>query len=230
MENRIKEFYDHYYSDVVSSGLVGRYQIRIHSLIESGLPKQTFDKVLELGAGKLEHSRYSTISFNDYLATDLQMEHEERIIEVEHKASQVRKKVRTFSLDAQDLSTIEDLSIDLLIATCLLIHLNNPHKALIDWRRVLKNGAYLVVYVPCDPGILIRFLRQITNKRKYKKLGFAEYDFICSIEHLSSAHVLNNLIKDVFRNDQIKIRRGPFRFLRSWNFNLYYIYTINITK
>jgi ubiquinone/menaquinone biosynthesis C-methylase UbiE len=230
MEKRIREFYDQYYSDVVSTGLVGRYQIRIHALIESGLPRKTFKKVLELGAGKLEHSRYSRISFDEYVATDLQMDSEEKIVEIEDKASSVKKKIKTFSLDAQDLSIIEDSSIDLLIATCLLIHLNNPYKALIEWRRVLENSAYLVVYVPCDPGVLIRFLRQVTNKRKYKKLGFAEYDFICSFEHLSSVHVLNNLIKDVFRNDQIKIRRGPIRFLNSWNLNLYHIYTIKITK
>jgi SAM-dependent methyltransferase len=230
MDDKVKHFYENYYSEVVSSGLVGKYQAHIHSLIEKDLPKLRFDAVLELGAGKLEHSKHSRIVFKEYWATDLQMQKNRKSVLVKDSHTGLERNFQTFSLDAQSLNGVETRSIDLLLSTCLLIHLPAPFGALSEWRRVVRDNGFLVIYVPCDPGIFLRFMRQVTNKRKYGKLGFLEYDLICSLEHLSSLHVLNNLIKEVFKGDKIKVRRGPFNFLHSWNFNLFYIYTIQVIK
>ncbi len=230
MNEKVKNFYEMYYSEVVTSGLVGKYQAHIHSLIEKDLPLLKFESVLELGAGKLEHPRRTQISFGEYWATDLQMQASREVVKLKDEKTGSLKKINTSFLDAQNLGSIASCQFDLLLATCLLIHLPSPYEALLGWRRVVSNKGFVVIYVPCDPGMLIRFMRQITVKKKYKKLGFEGYDLICSLEHLGSLHVLNNLIKDVFAGDLISIRRGPFGFLKSWNFNLFYIYTIQVQK
>lgn len=228
MDHKVKDFYEKYYSEVLAEGLTGRYQAYIHRFMESTLPTNHFKNILELGAGKLEHCRYTELDFESYLATDLQMPKVEKEVEIFSQKKGASRVFKTMYMDAENTRSLDPGRFDLLIATCLLIHLSNPYSALKDWRRLVNRNGFLVIYVPCDPGLLIRVLRQITNKRKYLKKGFRDYDLICSLEHLSSAHVLNNLIREVFKNDEIKIYRRPFSFINSWNFNLFYLYKIQL--
>jgi SAM-dependent methyltransferase len=128
-------------------------------------------------------------------------------------------------MDAQN-PNIEKASFDLLIATCLLIHLNDPEKALNEWRNMVKQGGELVIYVPCDPGLLIRVSRNLIVRTKNRKHGCEDYELICAREHKSSLHVLDRYIKNIFNADSIKISTWPIPKLYLWNLNLAYIYTI----
>lgn len=50
--------------------------------------------------------------------------------------------------DATDLSSFADSSFDFIINSHILEHLTNPVKALMEWKRVVKNGGFIFFVVP----------------------------------------------------------------------------------
>jgi ubiquinone/menaquinone biosynthesis C-methylase UbiE len=223
VEPMINDFYDANYSRILSTGLLGKLQIRVHNIIDKPLLRNYYEKILEVGAGDLEHFKRFQLSFSDYWATDIRMTKKPK-----EKVEKLNSLLTLAYADAQNLS-FNDNSFDLLLATCLLIHLPNPEKALNEWRRVTKDGGEIAIYVPCDPGLLIRFSRTLFVLPKHSRNKSRNYRTLCAKEHVSSLHVLNILIKDTFKFDKVKIKRWPFRFF-GWNLNLAYIYHVEVRK
>jgi ubiquinone/menaquinone biosynthesis C-methylase UbiE len=179
-----------------------------------------------VGAGNLEHFKNTKLRFCEYTASDIQDIRDDQYVKNYNATNNSRLKI--IRADAQNLKFPEN-EFDLLIATCLLIHLPFPEQSLQEWRRVVKHRGELVIYVPCDPGFLIRVARILFVLPKHLFYKSKDYQLICVREHISSLFVLNKLIREVFKNDQIRLRRWPFRLL-SWNFNLAYIYQVSVTK
>jgi len=65
-----------------------------------------------------------------------------------------------------------DQCFDRVIATCLIAHLKDPEVALTEWRRVLRKGGELTMYVPCELGFSLRLFRKLFLAPKAKRLGF----------------------------------------------------------
>lgn len=53
-----------------------------------------------------------------------------------------------FNNDATNLKDISDASYDLVCSSNTLEHIANPLKALLEWKRVLKSGGILLIFVP----------------------------------------------------------------------------------
>ncbi len=53
-----------------------------------------------------------------------------------------------FITDATDLGMIEDNKYDFLLSSHVLEHIANPIKALLEWKRVLKNEGYILIILP----------------------------------------------------------------------------------
>jgi SAM-dependent methyltransferase len=58
-----------------------------------------------------------------------------------------RKGIQYIS-DATDLAQIKDGAYDFLLSSNCLEHIANPIKALMEWRRVIKNGGSLILVLP----------------------------------------------------------------------------------
>jgi len=226
MQPSVNEFYDSNYGRILSTGLLGRIQLHIHKILDRTVSRNYYEKILEVGAGDLEHYNNFSLSYSEYWASDIRILQEQQIstsISFEKKAV-----LKAAYADAQNLNFSEN-HFDLLVATCLLIHLPFPEKALTEWRRVTKDDGEIVIYVPCDPGLLIRLARLLFVLPKHMVNNSRNYQTLCAREHISSLHVLNVLIREIFKEDRIKIKRWPFRFL-GWNLNLAYIYHIDLRK
>jgi predicted SAM-dependent methyltransferase len=64
--------------------------------------------------------------------------------------------------DAQNLSSIEDGSVDFVIANHLVEHLDNPIRGLQEMVRVLRPGGVLYLALP-DPRVTFDFKRELTS-------------------------------------------------------------------
>lgn len=117
-------------------------------------------------------------------------------------------------------------SIDRLIATCVLIHLSEPEAALENWKRVVKPGGHVSIYVPCEPGILLRLAQNITSKRKIERLGL-DYRLAHYREHSRHLPYLRDLINHSFQSDKVQWRSHPIPYL-GWNASLWYVVTIQL--
>jgi phosphatidylethanolamine/phosphatidyl-N-methylethanolamine N-methyltransferase len=121
--------------------------------------------------------------------------------------------------NAEDL-TYDDDSFDRVIVTCLLHHVDKPEKVMKEIQRVLKPGGIGTVFLPCDPGLLVRFLRTYTTARGAKKNGFQGYSLMISREHRNHFSSLIHMAKFIFKDGNFRIIYYPFRF-HSWNANAY---------
>jgi ubiquinone/menaquinone biosynthesis C-methylase UbiE len=127
-----------------------------------------------------------------------------------------------------DLAEFKNEQIDRVIATCLIVHLAEPEDALLEWRRVCASGGLISIYVACEPGMLLRLLRQLTTVRKAKKFGLNHIRFHYR-EHITFFSRIDMLIEEIFEDDKIVKKFWPLR-LPFWNLNLGVVYQIYILK
>lgn len=183
-----------------------------------------FANVLEIGAGNGEHLSYVKHDFKSYVETDVRIE----VLSTGTKSRQIDNRVRQEQLDANQLSVIASNSFDRLIATCVLIHLEDPIYVLSEIRRILKDGGVASMYVPCEPGLMLRFIRYWTTARKGRRLG-VDHLFFHYNEHRFHVLYLQAAVRDIFELDDVVMTRHPFKFF-SWNFNLWQTYQIQVKK
>jgi phosphatidylethanolamine/phosphatidyl-N-methylethanolamine N-methyltransferase len=220
------EYYAKYYNLVINenlNNLFGKFLQLTHKTLERQIKvNSNYDKVLELGSGDGRHFKYVKHQYSTYFETDIRFFETENISK-EYSGNNF-KRMRMYQ-NAEDLIFFKSQEIDRIIATCLLIHLKDPKKALIEWKRVIKKrGGVINIYVPCEPGLLIRFARKFTTIKNAKKLGIDHAHFHY-LEHKYSYIYLKFLIEDIFMDAKISWKNYPF-FWNSWNFNLWSICTI----
>lgn len=212
----VEVYYKEFYSRMMghdSDGLLSILWKYPHKLMEKPFKSNKDFKILELGFGEGEHIGFVVNNFESYLATDLDSERLDRI------SNHLPERVSVQQCDATQLP-FEDQAFDRVIATCLIAHLSEPEQALEEWRRVVKIGGHITIYVPCEPGFSLRLFRRLFTAPKARKLGFEGFNLYISRDHRNDAFRTLNIAAEVFSGDRIRYVFRPF-FVRSWYFNLF---------
>jgi ubiquinone/menaquinone biosynthesis C-methylase UbiE len=223
LRGNVEHYYKNYYSKMMghdSDGILSILWKYPHKLMEKPFRSNRGLNILELGFGEGEHISFVANDFESYVATDID---EERLLRVKKS---LPSKVTTLACDAMKLP-FQDATYDRVIATCLIAHLPDPESALVEWRRVLKPGGKLTIYVPCEPGFSLRLFRMLFTAPKAKKLGFEGFNLYISRDHINDAFRVLNMAAEVFRDDVFKQVFRPF-YIRSWYLNLFGV--IQVTK
>ncbi len=208
-------FYNDFYDAVICKSGLGARSIRsTHKFMEAIYSKNEYADCLELGGGNGEHLDFVKHGFSRYVLLDL------RNSNLESKWIGDQRIQRLLG-DAEDVP-FPDKSFDRIIVTCLLHHVNNPEKVFLEIRRLLKTGGSASIFLPCDPGILVRFMRSLTTARKAKGMGFKGYSLMISREHRNHIGGLLKMLKFVFRSEKVSLQWRPF-FVPSWNLNAFII-------
>lgn len=216
----IKKWYSGDYKNCYYTGLIGKAYGLVHKLMEKRHKQATtFSRVLELGAGNGEHFQFVKHNFDEYYMTDIQ--------DINLESNFQDSRVILKKVDCTNLETFQDGYFDRLIATCLLVHLKDPHLALSEWRRVVKEGGELTIYLASEPGFILTLIRRVFIWPKTRKLGIPNPEFFAYSEHINHYPRMNTLVKEVFRNDVITRKTYPFP-LFSWQFSLFQILHIRI--
>ena len=182
----------------VDSTLSGRFLQKSHQLLEDALPKgKNYENILEVGAGSGHHFRYVKKNFRKYILTD----GSDAMLEVASTRYESEIANGSLIIEKQDASklTYADGSFDRLIATHVLEHIPNPVAILREWDRVVKDGGLISIVLPCDPGLLWRFGRNLGPRRNATKLGLA-YDYVQAADHVNSIFNLVVFIRHHFDN------------------------------
>jgi ubiquinone/menaquinone biosynthesis C-methylase UbiE len=190
-----RRFADVYDEANYGSSVQGRVMQAGHRLAErpfdAGL---NFEHVLEVGAGTGEHLPFVRHGFERYVLTDV----DEKSLKVARRKLVGRHEGKlSFELQADGRLTYADNSFDRLVATHVLEHIYQPHLALKEWRRVLKNGAVMSILIPTDPGLAWRLGRHLGPRRKATQQGIA-YDYVMAREHVNSCNNLIALLRHYF--------------------------------
>lgn len=205
------------YQQVLGTGQVRKQMERVHRHMEAPFADMHFGRILEIGAGTGEHLAFVTSSFDEYVMTDLR-------IDLLCDGSPSRSGVTIERQDVQAL-TYEDASFDRVIMTCVLAHVADPMQALMEIRRVARPGAQVSIYVPCEPGILLRMARRTITIPKNRRAGVPDPYYSHFREHVHYYLALDHFVRKVFAQTWIRSRYYPFG-IGTWNMNLYRIYQI----
>ena len=198
----------------MSTGSIGFLMKIIHWVMDIPFRNLKNLEILEVGAGNGEHLSQCKLDFSLYVQSDIRLNSN---LFVADNSSFVIS-------DAEKLSEFKDLNYDLLIATCLLAHLDDMYTALENWRRVIKPNGFAVIYVPCEPGIFLRICRFFSTRRKIQGFGF-NHAVLHWREHRNHFMGMRTAIRHTFRDSKIFSLRLPFPFL-PWELNLFQIYWI----
>jgi len=216
-------YYKHFYAE--SRGCASSFPLKFlssypHRLMESNHRSNSGKKILELGFGRGEHLEFEMDDFDSYIGVDLRT--------FKDTAELRNPRVRLLKGDAEVLE-FADSSFDRVIVTCLLAHLANPEKALLEWRRVAKERGDLTIYLPADPGLSLRVFRRLVSKKWATRNGFEGYDLFIAREHRNSFSNLKVLIHEIFYGSEIVFKSRPFPGL-GWYVNLFAIVEIKLRK
>lgn len=188
-----------------------------HRLTESKFKKHDyFAKVLEVGAGTGEHLAFVRHAFDQYILSDFDM----KTLEVA-KGKLNHKFDNKLLYEAQrgEALSYADNSFDRLIASHVLEHIYQPHLALKEWQRVVKNGGVLSILIPTDPGIAWRLGRHLGPRKNAIAQGIA-YDYVMAREHVNSCNNLIALLQHYF--PERSESWWPF-FIPSIDLNLFFV-------
>ena len=166
-----------------------------HRLTERHFPERDFfSNVLEIGAGTGEHLAFVRHGFDRYVLTDT----DTKALEVcKGKFKNKYGSELLFETQTGSRLSYADSSFNRLIATHVLEHIYQPHLALKEWRRVVKNGGVISILIPTDPGVAWRLGRRLGPRKSALAQGIA-YDYVMAREHVNSCNNLIALVRHYF--------------------------------
>ena len=199
-------YYAEAYSNIARSGSFGlasklqHRQMESHSLVR-GLSGQ---QILEVGAGEGQHVAFvASASWKEYLQTDLRPPVQVNLGEGSWISESVDASILPFP----------DQSFDRLISTCVLAHTDNPELTLKEWRRVIRPGGLITLYLPTESSLALNFLRLLGPRQARIKAGFDPR--IIFLDHRYNYRYLKTVIALEFEGSVIRSRRFP-RLLPWW--------------
>jgi phosphatidylethanolamine/phosphatidyl-N-methylethanolamine N-methyltransferase len=214
----VSNFYDNYYSNLFSSGksLASWSKRQTHTALEHGLSNPFFERVLEIGAGSGEHFQHVQHSFNEYLLNDL--------TPPKHSTVLGDPRIRIIVGDVNQID-IPNGSIDRVIMTCVLHHLPDPYQTLLKIADWMKPGSLFTLFLPSDPGFLVRLNRNLVVIPAARRLGYDRYRTYAALGHRNHYWGFVSLIEDVFQEFRIKRTYHPF-YIKSGNLSLFSVWRI----
>jgi phosphatidylethanolamine/phosphatidyl-N-methylethanolamine N-methyltransferase len=227
----IKLYYKSHYINVHVNSKLGALSRIFHRSLEKRRSHKSYNQVLELGAGNLEHLRYIKHEWKNYTACDLRDINQNTKTKIKNLSTK-SQTINFFKADATSLP-FKSKKFDRVLATCLIVHLKDPYQALLEWQRVCKSTGIIDFVVPCDPGITTRLIRRFISQKIAINRGLHPdlYNFVNALEHISSFNRIKILAQKAAENkNQIRITYYPFNFLRSWNLNAYAVISLEPKK
>lgn len=222
------DYYSNYFEDVNYRGLTGVFMRFLWNFMERPYKGKHFENVLEIGATHLEHLRFVQHSYKNYIASDIE------VFPLHPFASLIIKNLPTTQNVIQDIADAHDLkyldnTYDRVIVTCLLHHLSFPEKAMSEMLRVTKPGGVVSIFLPNDPGMVYRIVRYWTTHKRSRNLErkkrIGNHLFLWATEHRNHVFGLTIMLREIFKNEQIRVRRFP-PLIKSWNLGFFTIYEI----
>lgn len=206
---QILSYYNSDYSSIMSEGIIGKVANYIHFAIANqskSISQNEKTRILEIGAFEQQHIKFEKQGKRIYVQSDVLFPNSEKVIQP------------YVNCDGHQLP-FKDNTFDKIIMTCVAPHVTDIEIFLKEVLRVVKNGGKILLYLPHEYSLLLRFAQKISTRRLQKKKGLNGY-LLHYREHINSYHRIFYELKEI--SPSIKIIRYPVRFA-PWEFTLFSI-------
>jgi ubiquinone/menaquinone biosynthesis C-methylase UbiE len=223
-QERLENVYNSGYSCVCESARGGIASKVLHKSITFHRDSSS-KRTLEIGAGLGEHIPFVKNKVQNYYLCDLREYLEKDQNSIRQISSSNIETLHFITANAEKLP-FESSLFDSIIVTCLFHHLNDVESAILELYRVLANGGTARIFLPTDPGIAYRILREVSSMRRARILGmYSEFKYFHAKEHKNHHLSLMELFKRNVPKNEIQFKHAPFIF-NFMNINLYTTITI----
>lgn len=226
MSEKNHDYYTQSYYKLQRSGFVGWGNSIIDRLVEKRASDKKKLDVIEIGGSSGEHLTFVNNfgEWNTYTIVDLIPGATNPKLYDTLKS----KQIKFIKADARELP-LQSSSFDLCILTCVLAHTAEPQAVVKEIKRVIKDGGKIVIGMPTDPGIVNRIIKKIITFPKMRKQGIVSPQYCYALEHINPIHNLLAILKEEFKNSNIKFSYFPFK-IKSWNLNLVIVFECIFTN
>lgn len=183
--------------------------------------------VLEVGPGSLPHLDLMQSYPAEYIIADV----DKNFLEISKKKldnkSIVSRSILIENRADASINEIKDSSVDILLTFYSLEHFYDLEKYLLQYKKYLKNGGFVIGCVPCEGGLFWGLGRFATSRRWMKKNTVIDYDKIICWEH---PNFLSTIKKYLDKNFVAKkINFFPFK-IKNGDINLVFSFIYQVNK
>jgi phosphatidylethanolamine/phosphatidyl-N-methylethanolamine N-methyltransferase len=147
------DYYLNNYEKMMKSGITNFIFKLHHKMIESQFTNRHFHNILEIASYDDSHLKYIKCNYDNYILSDINP------IVMKNIDNMRNEKIKTLVLSAEDLTQLQTDSFDRVIISCIVSHIKDIEKMLFNIKRIIKNGGFVSIYVPCEPGLILRLAR-----------------------------------------------------------------------
>jgi ubiquinone/menaquinone biosynthesis C-methylase UbiE len=189
----ISDWYDpKNFNTIYYSGLNKFLSKKWHKLLERDRDL-FYTNVLEVAATHGQHFLFVRHNFSRYIMTDLYINEELK------KMGDIDSRIEILEQDATTLNLIESGSIDRMISTCLLHHLQKPELVIEQFTRVarLNSEAIFDIFIPNEGTFIWNFARVLFIFPTAKKVGWkwSQYWKYVKTDHIRTTSSVLNIIE-----------------------------------
>lgn len=218
------EYYEKHYTNAQRRGLQGWGNSLVDREVERRGARFPSGRTLEIGASSGEHLAFvpTETRSRTYVSLDMRP----CVTDPDLSRSITDAGVSTFVAGDASVLPFADGSFDRTVSTCVLAHVDDPEATFGELRRVTRTGGSVVIGMPCDPGLLNRFIKRLVTYRSMRRTGIANPALDYAREHRNGISNLIAIAREVFRDDETKFHYFPFG-APTWNLNM--IVTVEAT-
>lgn len=176
--------------DYLYTGLPGFFQRKGHKIIHRWSQMFTEKIILEIGCGHGHHLTFEN-NYRRYYGLDISR----AFLKTANKRHS--DKIIPIQGDITELPFL-DKSVDAIICVYTLEHVRNLPQAIMEIRRILKDGGSFLVGIPCEGGFCYNVGREFTSKPYMEKKYGLDYDAIIKYEHCNEIWDILKLLKENF--------------------------------
>jgi len=220
-------FYEQYFKAVHRQGLQGIGSGLLDRSIERARRRSAAahasSRVLEVGASSGEHLGFvDPESFGSWTCLDLRP----GVSDADLKSALTKQGIQFVTGDVTRLE-FDDCEFDEVVSTCLLHHVIDPERALLEMRRVVRPGGRITIGMPTDPGLMNRLVKFLITYPAMRRAQIEDPRLVYAREHVNHVGGLIALVRHVFREDRLELKFWPLG-LATWNLNLLVVISVTI--
>lgn len=187
-----KNYYLNSYEKIMKSGITNIIFRHHHKMIESKFTNKHFHNILEIASYDDSHLEYVKCTYDNYVLSDINP------IVMKNQDNSLNEKIKTLVLNVEDLTQLPTDSFDRVIMGCIISHVKDIEKLLFEVKRITKDKGFISIYVPCEPGLILRIARSLINvPRNYVHFSKNHYSLVYS-EHKIHILAMKHAIRETF--------------------------------